>query len=204
VVTDAGPIYGDTLQFRRTLALLDKNLVLVVDQINCQEPVLLDWAYHQTGTWDERPAGKPWEVPQKIGYQYIDDARWTSFNGHASFSTTIPGVGKVNTTLYASGKGTLVTAHGLGYDFEKVPMVMIRKHTKAMTVVQCIGINDDYQLQSHAVKDKGGKILSLEEARVVDIKKGGVTKFRLLVNPFQRTVILDEKERVSSQACILL
>lgn len=205
IVTDAGPIYGDALQLRRTLALLDKNLVLVIDHIASQEPALLDWVYHQNGNWDERPVGKPWDVPQKKGYQYMKDAREISFNENIRFSTAIKKMGKVNTTLHIFDKGTLITANGLGHDFKMVPMVMIRKRTKTMTVVQSTEINtSNYEIQIDSVKNKDGKMLSQEEALIINIKKDNLMKFRLLVNPFQKALIPDKKGKVSTKACKLL
>ncbi|MBI2299285.1 MAG: heparinase II/III family protein [Armatimonadetes bacterium] len=69
---EAGPIHKG-VRYRRAVALVGPNLVLVLDQVTSADERTFDLAWHTAGEWAETPAGAPVPMPDKDGYKHLRD-----------------------------------------------------------------------------------------------------------------------------------
>jgi hypothetical protein len=72
VLAEAGPVYADVV-YRRAVALVDADLVLILDLVTAPADHTFDLAWHNTGTWAAAPVGTPVELPRKPGYMHLKD-----------------------------------------------------------------------------------------------------------------------------------
>ena len=72
VLAAAGPVYPGVI-YRRAVALVDTDLVLILDLVSADTEHTFDLAWHNTGTWTTPPAGVPVQAPQKPGYMHLKD-----------------------------------------------------------------------------------------------------------------------------------
>lgn len=72
VLAEAGPIYAGVV-YRRAVALVGTDLVLILDLISAAADHTFDLAWHNTGTWTVLPPGTPVELPRQPGYMHLKD-----------------------------------------------------------------------------------------------------------------------------------
>jgi len=141
VVADAGDIY-DGVQFRRAIALLNENSVIVIDRIRCEGERLLDIALHLRGQWAKLPDGEKWTPPNKDGYRYLRDGTVRRVSETASVDIEARKGWQISVTLLADEPFDLVTALGVGNHSEDlVPMLMVRRRAQTLSLVWCIGLD---------------------------------------------------------------
>ncbi len=159
-VADAGDIY-DGVQFRRAVALLDENCVIVIDHIRCDKERLLDVALHLRGQWAKLPEGEGWKPPNKDGYRYLRDATVRRISEMATVAVDVRKDWQISVTLLADEPFDLVSALGIGNHSEDlVPMLMVRRKTQTLSLVW--GINLDgkpLQISWLPAYDLAGKIV---------------------------------------------
>jgi hypothetical protein len=141
VVADAGDIY-DGVRFRRAIALLNENAIVVIDNVRCDKERLLDVALHLRGQWSNLPEGEKWTPPDKDGYRYLTEATIRRVSGLTTIVVDPRPDWRVTVTLIADAPVDLVTALGVGsHAADRVPMVMVRRQAKDLTLVWCISLD---------------------------------------------------------------
>ncbi len=141
VVADAGDIY-DGVRFRRAIALLNENAIVVIDNIRCDKERLLDVALHLRGQWVNLPEGEEWTPPNKDGYRYLTEAKVRRVSGTATIAVNPRPDWRVAVTLIADAPVDLVTALGVGsHAADRVPMIMVRRQAKDLALVWCISLD---------------------------------------------------------------
>jgi hypothetical protein len=141
VVADAGDIY-DGVRFRRAIALLNENAIVVIDNVRCDKERLLDVALHLRGQWSNLPEGEEWTPPNKDGYRYLTEATIRRVSGLTTIVVDPRPDWRVAVTLIADAPVDLVTALGVGsHAADRVPMVMVRRQAKDLTLVWCISLD---------------------------------------------------------------
>jgi hypothetical protein len=141
VVADAGDIY-DGVRFRRAIALLNENAIAVIDNVRCDKERLLDVALHLRGQWSNLPEGEEWTPPNKDGYRYLTEATIRRVSGLTTIVVDPRPDWRVAVTLIADAPVDLVTALGVGsHAADRVPMVMVRRQAKDLTLVWCISLD---------------------------------------------------------------
>jgi len=141
VVADAGDIY-DGVRFRRAIALLNENAIVVIDHVRCDKERLLDVALHLRGQWSNLPEGEKWMPPNKDGYRYLIEAKIRRVSGSAAIAVNPRPNWQVMVAIIADTPFELVTALGIGsHAADRVPMVMVRRQAKDLALVWCISLD---------------------------------------------------------------
>jgi hypothetical protein len=141
VVAEAGDIY-DGVRFVRSIALLDENVVVVIDQVRCGGERLLDVALHLRGQWVNLPDGSKWTPPNKDGYRYLREATVRRLEREAVIHVRPKEGWQIATALLTDAPADLITALGIGNHAEDlVPMLMVRRRASALTLVWGIGLD---------------------------------------------------------------
>ena len=72
VLAEAGPIYAGVV-YRRAVALVDADLVLILDLVSAEAEHTFDVAWHNSGTWVVPPTGVAVKLPAQPGYMHLTD-----------------------------------------------------------------------------------------------------------------------------------
>jgi oligo-alginate lyase len=103
---------------------------------------LLDVALHLRGQWSNLPEGEKWTPPDKDGYRYLTEATIRRVSSLATITVDPRPDWRVAVTLIADAPVDLVTALGVGsHAADRVPMVMVRRQAKDLTLVWCISLD---------------------------------------------------------------
>jgi hypothetical protein len=141
VVADAGDIY-DGVRFRRAIALLNENTIVVIDHVRCDKERLLDVALHLRGQWADLPKGEKWTPPEKDGYRYLTEATIRRVSESVAVAVNPRSDRRVAVTLIADAPFDLVTTLGVGsHSADRVPMIMVRRQGKDLALVWCISLD---------------------------------------------------------------
>jgi hypothetical protein len=76
-VHDAGDIY-EGVTYRRAIAIIGADLVLVLDLVRATESHTIDLAYHNLGKWSAELEGRAAPLSNKAGYRSLEGMRKTS------------------------------------------------------------------------------------------------------------------------------
>jgi len=141
VVAEAGDFY-DGVRFVRSIALLDENALVVIDQVRCKGERLLDMALHLRGQWVDLPDGAKWTPPSKDGYRFLREATVRRLERTTVLRVRPREGWQIAVTLLPEAPADLITALGIGHHAEDlVPMLMVRRRASALTLVWCIGLD---------------------------------------------------------------
>jgi oligo-alginate lyase len=195
VVAASTNIYVHDATFVRSVALLNENTVLVVDQFRTAQPkpAMFDLCYHQAGVFENTTKGEAWTVPDTIGYKYLTNASVNKQLTNFSFSTKLKTGRIVKTQMAASVATDFVTAYGKPFMKENVPMAMARVKTDSVgviTIAYCIAVNGkttNITLAPNSNTDKKSFVTNLQ------IQDAEGKKMNVLVNPYKETVVNDGK-----------
>lgn len=165
VLADAGDIY-DGVEFRRAIALLGEDAILVIDRVRCDRERLLDLALHLRGQWASVPEGTTWTPPNKDGYRYLTDARVRQVKGEANLAINVRQGLQINVTVVPDAPSELITAFGVGPGgtTDQVPTVILRQKSQDLTVAW--GMSLSGQPLKLAVRVARGKATELTSVRV--------------------------------------
>lgn len=146
VVTQTTNFYIHSAVFLRTMAILNENTVLVVDQFRSAqpEPSHFDLSYHQAGIWEEDMKGEIWNAPDSVGYRYLTDARISKDKKDFYLKTNLSNGIKIIASGTTSTPVGLVTGYGVPHVNTKIPFAMFRvdsKGSEAITIAYCISTN---------------------------------------------------------------
>lgn len=139
-VCDAGDIY-EGVSFTRTVALLDRNLILFIDQVTSGKEHTYDIAYHQRGKWAALD-GKPWTAPDSKGYMHLAHGlTWHADTG-ASLRCDVDEKYPVSIELAAGEPTQIIAATGVGANkTDRVPVVVFRRQAKDTAFVWAISLD---------------------------------------------------------------
>jgi hypothetical protein len=185
-VADAGAIYAG-VRFVRTVALVNAELIVVIDQVLCDTARLLDIVYHHKGVWQHLPQGDRWTSPDLDGYRYFEEGtiRTTSENLILPMNT-----GQV---VLGGGENTdVITATGMGHNQkDRVPVVVFRRRAQETAFVWAVNINEKPPaLSLKHVTNQNGQALKQSQAVCVGILTGGHQQ-SMLVNLTGDAVLVD-------------
>lgn len=142
VVLDAGEAIPG-VRFVRTAALLDQDLVVFIDQVRSDRERLLDFAYHQEGTWIDLPAGQPWPPPDRAPYKYLAATTVRDASDGLIARTRLDDQWTV-TVAFAGGEPTQAiagTGPGIGGAHVQVPCLIMRRRTKATALAWAVALD---------------------------------------------------------------
>jgi hypothetical protein len=188
-ITDAGPIYPD-VRFTRTAALLTRELIVFVDQVQAAKPSTLDISYHQLGAWSSLPPGNPWPSPSVPGYNYIQQAttRTVGKDGLV-LKTSVLDDWQPAIVLAGGDPCEIITGYGILKTTEqRVPWLLQRRRAQTAAFVWALSLDGaPVTLSASEVQDAQGRALSRADAVLVDV---GVAsqRWQLLVNPLKNSV----------------
>lgn len=187
-VAEAGNIY-DGVRFVRSTAQLSENLLVFVDQINCDQERLLDLAYHQHGTWNEVPDGTEWTPPDKNGYRYLRDATIRQTDEDFILTAQVRDEWHTATALAGNEPTKIITATGVGDHIEdRVPVVLFRRHAKETALVWCVSLDGKaVQIELLPVSDENENAVSQSIAAAVQVMSAD-GKIYLVTNPERRSL----------------
>jgi hypothetical protein len=191
VTAEAGNI-AEGVRFIRTVALLDADTMVFVDQVLADAEHTFDLAYHQRGAWESLPDGQTWMAPaERPGYLHLKDG--TTRVRADGVSLGVRGSDDVRTWLtVAGGEPTeFITATGPGVSTaDRVPALIMRRRAKETVFAWCISLSGAQRtLRTIPVCDRKGKVMPCPDAVGVEIN-GGEKALRLLVNPDRLAVRL--------------
>ena len=142
VVLDAGDAIPH-VRFVRTAALIDENLIVFIDQVRCAGERLLDFAYHQAGTWSALPPGEGWTPPAEPPYKYLTATTIHDASSGLSLSTRLDEHWQVTVTV-AGGEPTQAitgTGPGLGGAHVQVPCLIVRRRARATALAWAVALD---------------------------------------------------------------
>ena len=183
-VADAGPIY-EGVRFTRAMAMLNENLVVVVDQIRSEQEHTYDIAYHQRGEWGSIPTGQPWATQDVNGYRRLKDATTRSTADGIILSTDLGVNWRPAIALGAGDKTEIITATGVGKNTEDpVPVAIFRRKTRETAFVWAVALDGaEARFQTLSVCGESGADAPPFEAVAVQVTAGSGPAWTLLVNP---------------------
>ena len=188
VTADAGRIYKG-VRFLRTVALLNANLLVYVDQIRGDREHTLDIACHLRGKWDQVSPGPTWSPPDAVGYKYIKDCTTRRSGEGLTLTARLRQDWQSALTLAGGEPTEVIAGTGIGRSTQdRVPLVLFRRAAKQTAFAWSVALDGvPAKMQVLAVHDADGKPLASSEATAVQIAaaKG---KWQLLVNPDKRAV----------------
>ena len=187
-VTDAGPIYPG-VRFIRTAAMLTRDVVVFIDQIEADAPHTFDLAYHQVGRWENLSTGETWSSKKGDGYKYFTDANARAADTNLLvLKTKVKGDWQSAITLAENDPTEIITGYGIWKTTEdKVPMVVQRRHAQRTAYVWAVSL-DGSPVNLHAGSVQGSeKILDPSQAVIVRANVGDKS-WNLLTNPERRKI----------------
>lgn len=184
-VAESGDIY-DGVRHARTTALVDENLIVLVDHVLCERERVLDIAYHQRGEWENLSEGTPWKAPEKPGYSHLRDAAVRPGGNGVALSTRLAG-GLITIALAAGEPTEVITATGPGSHAEdRVPVVVFRRKCSETAVIWAISLDGKTpRLDAIGVESTGKEGIKPAAVRVAG---SSGRSWRLLSNPGKRQV----------------
>jgi hypothetical protein len=153
-MTDAGPIY-EGAQFVRTVAMIQPDLVVLVDQVKADRLRTLDLVCHHHGTWEDLPAGKAFALPDAPGYKCVRDATTRSGDAGVSLTVKLDRDRVSQIVLAGNGPTEVITGTGVGSTTEhRVPVAVFRRVAKETVYVWAVSLKGSPV--SLAVEDASG------------------------------------------------
>jgi hypothetical protein len=156
---DAGPIY-DGVRFVRTVALLDENVLLFVDHVNCESPRTIDIAWHHRGRWGKLEGGEPWTPPDVSGYKHVRGGVSRRSESGISLPIDVNENWKSLIVLGGQESTRIITGTGIGANSaDQVPMVIFRRQARQTTFVWAITLD-------------GSPIKVDSDGKAIDVRSG--------------------------------
>jgi hypothetical protein len=191
-MAEAGKIC-DGVDFRRTVALVDDNLLVFIDQIRADKEHTFDLAYHNVGKLLLPPFGAvPSEIPKKPGYSYLRDLkRQTSENGlQLAFGSS--GGKQVGWSMAGGESTTFFTGTGVGAHTEdRVPLIISRRQAKETVYLWCVILGappEKVELTAESVSPDG-QTSPRSAASAVRVKTATATHL-IVANPLEEKIVV--------------
>jgi hypothetical protein len=179
-ITDAGDAFKDLhLRFIRSVAMVDPNLIVVVDQIRADEEHTLDLAAHLSGKWnsaspggpaEERTSTHPWKAPDKSGYRVLEALTSRTAASGITLRTQTRNDLSACLTLAGDTPTEVITGTGVGETTEdRIPIAILRRRAKSTAYVWAISLGAPATLTVQPVSDPTGGLIDPSEALVVRV-----------------------------------
>lgn len=140
VVADAGKIYPDA-QFIRAVALLNEDIVALLDRVHCQKEHTIDIALHLQGEWETSLTGSTWQPPDIRGYRYLSGATIRRIDTPTSLIIRRNGEPRLAVTVASTASAELITATGVGkHSEDRVPVLLLRQKGNGLQAVWCLNL----------------------------------------------------------------
>ena len=186
-VCSAGAIYSG-VDFNRTAAMVDQNLIVFIDQIKCDKPHTLDIAYHQSGAWGDLK-GTEWKAPSKPGYMHLKDttSRVTS-DGVLLAVQANDGKGGISIGLAGGDATEVITATGVGKSTEdRVPVVIFRQKAAETCIAWFVSLDGKpVRIQRIRVPGAGSEA----DAAALSVTAGEGKALYLVANPRKKPITI--------------
>lgn len=135
VVASAGAIYPG-VRFTRAVALLNEEVVVVLDSVRCETERLCDIALHLQGSWQELPDGAKWQPPATRGYSYLSEAAIRPVEKAIALQVRQSQNNTLAATVASDAPYELITALGVGkHSEDRVPVLLLRRKDKTLRAV---------------------------------------------------------------------
>lgn len=194
VMADAGKIHND-VSFVRSVALVDQDLLVFVDQVRGSKEHTLDIAYHTPGTWRDLPEGMSWAIPDTIGYRYMQNATTRPAADGIVLRTQVDSSWATAIGLAGGVETEVITATGVGKHTEdRVPMVIYRRRATETAFGWCVALDGTVpEMRWLDVTDENGETAKDSQAAALEIRSADGMKV-LLANPdgTTMTVLLED------------
>lgn len=193
---------SDSVHLDRTIALLNKDLVLVVDafQLNkFDDTTVFDIAYHQMGTWSKKSKGKKWTPPNKPGYQYLKDTyinkKQTAFNLTTMQASEKP----VTVSGTATTPVDIITGYGQPFMKKDVPLSIFRFNVAKGILAYCISLTGEpVTLKTETI---AGNDIANNAYQLTIGPANQTSKITVIINPHQKA--LPEHEELGKKPFVV-
>ncbi|MFD2569000.1 heparinase II/III family protein [Spirosoma soli] len=176
----------DSVRFIRSAALLNENLMLIIDQFQTPlPPQTLDIVYHQAGTWVNRPTGQSWTTASdKIGYNQVQDWQQHPADKGVSLATLTKAGREVSVHAASLAPMQVMTGYGKPDLGQNVPVMVFRQKTNQTAVAWCIDLGGNSPSVSlERVSQKQGKEAPESQAVKVTVKLSTGESWQIWANP---------------------
>jgi hypothetical protein len=193
-ITEAGPIYKG-VAFTRTVAMLNPQLIVFIDQVQAEAEHTLDLTYHQFGEWQEvgtsnaRPRNPATEISfftQSPGYTHFTrTATHTNCTGNLVLTTKPAADCRPAITLANNEPTEVVTGYGVMKTTEDlVPLLLQRRRAQNTAFVWAISLDGaPVTLGVDPVNSAQGEPVTTARAALVRVSVPNGNQWSLLVNP---------------------
>jgi hypothetical protein len=189
VVADAGKIHDD-VSFVRSVAMIDEDLVVFIDQIRGSKEHVLDIAYHTPGSWDNLPEGTAWAIPDTIGYRYLRDATVRPAKPGMVLRTHVDDSWGTAIGLAGAGDTEVISATGVGKNMEdRIPISIFRRRAKETAFGWCVALDEQApEMWWLKVTDAEGKAVEASRVAALAVRSKNGTERVLVTNPRREAV----------------
>ena len=174
------------VRFVRTVALVDKDLIVFIDQVRADAKHTLDFAYHQAGEWVKLPAGNPARPPQEGPYTYLRDPTQREATKGLTVSTRVADGFEPSVTVAPGDVATYAltsTGPGIGSATSQVPCLILRREAQNTVLAWAIALDGQApELRVEPVRAKGGQAVETSQAAALRVEWHG-KKMTLVANP---------------------
>jgi hypothetical protein len=141
-MTDAGPIYRG-VRFVRTAALVQRDLVVFVDQVQADKPRTLDLVCHHYGTWENLPMGQPFTPAKSPGYKCLKSGTTRTADAGITLTARLDGERTSRIVLAGNAPTEVITGTGVGSTTEhRVPLAVFRRVAKETVYAWAVSLKE--------------------------------------------------------------
>ncbi len=131
---EAGPIFPG-VTYRRAVAVVGPDVVLVLDVVRAGSEHNFDLAYHNAGAWSAAPEGEAVSLPDGPGYHYLKDMVKVT----GPLREIAQGPVRVGLAVATAGAGEVWAGTGAGrVSSDRVPCVIVHARGKGTVVAWVI------------------------------------------------------------------
>ncbi len=169
---EAGAIY-DGVKFHRTVALVEEDLLVFLDQVESATEHTYDLAYHQSGAWAGTVSDQPFILEEKPGYAYLQDAVVRRVSEPAFLKVETRGKLSVNIGFLPEQPTEVITATGVGAHLnDRVPVAIFRRRASNTCFVWTVAIGrDEPSVRLLRTEDLEGNAVPGHVAAAVVVKR---------------------------------
>ena len=170
----------------RTIAVLNNDLVLIVDQVNiAPSPQVLDFTVHPAGRWKAIPGNTPW-IDTTFGYNQISSGTIATRLSEAWLSSRLPSGRQVMISAIQDSAMDVICGYGKKYRNIDLPVAIFRRRSDRAVMAWCISTKGEkISLSMDAPLGINGKVIALTAVARISLREPNGNKWTLLVNPYK-------------------
>lgn len=136
----AGDIYSG-VSFRRTVALIENQYLVFIDQVRADREHTFDLVYHNRGQLAAPSGAMTITLPNRPGYSYLRDPKSLSLDKPLQLVFNLRDDRKVTWALAGGQPTTCMVGTGVGAHTEdRVPLVLARRQASNTTYIWCLSL----------------------------------------------------------------